>query len=62
MPQVQWDMHNLFALQFSPLSGDKLICTWKWAVTGGAAASLEGKISLGLRKGCFWHSWVVVGG
>lgn len=28
-------MHNLFALQFSPLSGDKLVCTWKWAVTGG---------------------------
>lgn len=30
-------------------------CHW------GAAASLEGKISLGLRKGCFWHSRVAGG-
>ena len=45
VPRVQWDACNWFALQFSPLSGDKLICTWAWAVTAvGAAVSLEDEI------------------
>lgn len=36
MPGVQRDVHDSFALQFSPLSGDKLICAWKWAVRAGS--------------------------
>lgn len=54
-------VHNLFALQFSPLSGDKLICTWKWSVTGGAAVSLGDRICR-VQAGLLGHSPVVVVG